>query len=301
MTTYSGWANVPEGLATKTTLKKEGLRLARGQQPVAEVMTQFGSKRNYYKLYDKSLAIAAKPATPAQLAAIEKAKTASLEKRTCQRCGYVEELSRNYRNKIYVRNGACPNCERQYQIEDDHDDAIEWAKAILADDKAIILDCETVTFNSEIIELAIINIQGEALFNKRFKPVLAIADGATAVHGMTAEMLQNEAVFADCDSQLRSIFDNASKVIIYNKVHDLDCLKVTRDLHNLPSFKIRAKTECAMEMYAQFVGDWSNYHGGYKWYPLGGSHDALGDCMATLATLHEMAQAEAYSKEEVSR
>jgi DNA polymerase-3 subunit epsilon len=45
-----------------------------------------------------------------------------------------------------------------------------------------------------------------------------------------------------------------------------------------------------MHWYAQFVGDWNEYHGNYKWQRLpGGDHSALGDCRATLAVLKEMA------------
>lgn len=288
MNTYKGWDAIPPRLMTKTTLKKEGLRLARGQQHVAYVETRYGKKRNVYKLYDKYDAVPAKPATAKQLEAVEKARLASLEKRTCKGCGYVEELSRNYRNKIRVEGGLCPHCQKEIEIADDRDSAIQWAKEILADPMAVILDTETVDLNSEIIELAIINMQGDVLFNKRFKPILSIAEGASAVHGMTTEILADEPDFAQYDSPLRFLLGNASKVIIYNASFDKSYLRITCDLHEVKPFKF--DSVCAMEMYAQWIGDWSNYHGNYKWYPLsGGDHSALGDCLAALECLHEMA------------
>lgn len=289
METYHGWGNVPPNLKTKTSLKKEGLRLKRGQQHVAWVYTRYGSKRNDYKLYDVNECVPAKPPTEKQLAAIEKAKAASLAARTCTKCGYVEELSRNYRNKYRVTNGLCEDCHKQIEIEDDGREASEWASKALADPMAIILDTETTGLDGEIIELAIINMQGEALFNKRFKPFTDVEEGAIAVHGITTEMLADESDFCDHEKTLRSILCKASRVIIYNRSFDENRLYSTCNLHDVETFDFKA--ECAMLMYAQWIGDWSNYWGNYKWYPLsGGDHSALGDCLATLECLKEMAR-----------
>lgn len=59
------------------------------------------------------------------------------------------------------------------------------------------------------------------------------------------------------------------------------------DWHDLGAKCHRA--DDAMEKYAQFVGEWSDYYEAYHWQPLGGSHAALGDCQAVLDILHEMA------------
>jgi DNA polymerase-3 subunit epsilon len=41
-----------------------------------------------------------------------------------------------------------------------------------------------------------------------------------------------------------------------------------------------------------FVGDWNDYHDNYKWHKLrGGDHSALGDCLATLELIRQMASA----------
>ncbi len=299
MTTYRGWPNVPEGLATKTTLKKEGLRLARGQQPVAQCFTQYGSKRNYYDLYDKSQAVPKPPATEKQLAAIAKAQAASLAARTCKRCGYIERLSEDYRNKYKVnKSGYCDGCEQEIACEQDHNASIDWAKALLADEKAIIVDCETCDLYGEIIELSIINMHGEMLFSRRFKPISEITQGALDVHGITAEMLADEPSFADCESELRTILSDASQIIFYNQAHDAKCLKVTRKLHGVAVFGISDKYTCAMVNYAAFVGDYSSYYEDYKYQPLCGDHTALGDCRATLSVLKEMARGERWGKEE---
>jgi DNA polymerase-3 subunit epsilon len=47
---------------------------------------------------------------------------------------------------------------------------------------------------------------------------------------------------------------------------------------------------CAMQWYAQYVGEWHDYWGNYRWQRLpGGDHSALGDARATLSLLKRMA------------
>jgi len=43
---------------------------------------------------------------------------------------------------------------------------------------------------------------------------------------------------------------------------------------------------CAMDIYAQFIGEINPQTGTYKWQKLqGGDHTALGDCEATLSII----------------
>ena len=58
----------------------------------------------------------------------------------------------------------------------------------------------------------------------------------------------------------------------------------------VPEFEV----SCAMEYYAQFVGEWSKAKKDYKWQKLpklayGSAHDALVDCQSTLLLLKKMA------------
>lgn len=44
--------------------------------------------------------------------------------------------------------------------------------------------------------------------------------------------------------------------------------------------------------YAEFCGEWSDYHNSYRWQPLyGGNHRALGDAIAALDLLKDIAKA----------
>lgn len=289
MDTYSDWKDVPVNLKTKTGLKQLGLKLKRGQLPVA-IKTHWDSKIPTYNLYDIAEAVP-NVVSDKQRAAIEKAKEASLKKRTCTRCGWVEDLSKHYRNKPYVSGGLCPYCREEARIAGDRNEAVDQSRQIFQRDDVLILDTETTDMYGEIIELAMINLKGETLFNRRFKPVEPVSAGAQAVHGISTEMLANEPSFAECAADVLGLLAKAGLVLIYNAAFDLSRLRQTCKLYDIEMPDTKA--DCLMELYAQFCGQWSEYHGNYKWQPLGGGHSALEDCKAALATLHEMAEVEA--------
>ncbi len=283
---YSRWEDVPANLKTKSALKQAGLKLKRNQQPVA-IKTHWDYKIPDYKLYEVSEAVP-NVVSDKQRAAIEKAKQASLEKRTCTVCGRVVDLSRNYRNKAYISGGLCPYCREEASRASDRNEASEWSQTVLKRDDVLILDSETTDMDGEIIELAMINLQGETVFNRRFNPISPISQGAQAVHGISAEMLAHEPRFAECAAEVFALLSSAGLVLIYNATFDMARLHQTCKLHgvDMPNFK----TDCIMEWYAQYCGQWSDHHQSYRWQPLGGGHDALGDCLAALVCLKEMAE-----------
>lgn len=285
MDTYSRWEDVPTNLKTKTGLKQMGLKPKRGQQPVA-IKTHWDYKIPDYALYDVKEAVP-NIVSNKQRAALEKAQQESLKKRTCTQCGWVEDLSRHYRGKWYIQGGLCPPCRERANRESDRNEAIEWARQILQRSDVLILDTETTDLDGEIIELAIINLKGEDIYNQRFNPLSEISEGAQAVHGITAEMVADKPRFADCKFDVFGPLIISGLVLIYNKSFDIARLRHTCKLHGLDMPEFRS--DCLMEWYAQFCNEWSNYHQSYRWQPLGGGHSALGDCKAALVCLQEMA------------
>lgn len=288
MDSYSRWEDVPTHLKTKSSLKKMGLKLARNQQPVA-IKTHWDYKIPDYSLYDVKDAVP-NIVTGKQCAALEKARQKSLEKRTCQQCGWVEDLGRDYHNKWYIKGGLCPTCREIETRKSDRNEAAEWATQILQRDDVLILDTETTDLDGEVIELAIINVKGDVIYNQRFNPLSEISEGARAVHGLTVEKLANQPRFADCKFDVFTLLITAGLVLIYNKAFDVGRLRYTCLLHSLDMPKF--KSDCLMEWYAQFVGDWSDYHQSYRWQPLDGGHSALSDCQAALGVLREMTESD---------
>lgn len=295
---YGRWEDVPPNLKTKTQLGRDGLRPAKGQQPAA-IKTHWNESIPTYDLYDVAQAVAKRVPTAAQLAAIEKAKAASLAARTCVQCGFVEQFGPRYRSKEYVIDGLCPYCREAKERRADRLAAVEWAKEILARPvgRVLILDSETTGLEGEIVELAIIDLAGEVRFNGRFEPIQPMEEGATAVHGMTAEMLANEPAWSERYEEIKGILKAAELVLIYNADFDVMRLLWTCYWHGVKQFGF--KSDCLMEWYSQYVNEWSEYWGDYKWQRLGGGHDALGDCRAALDLLRRMAGGDKDNQEQL--
>lgn len=293
---YTAWANVPDHLKTKTQLDKAGLRLAKGQEPVAEFCSFIRGRNrpNFYKLYDLNEAIPKRTATEAQLAALAKAREAWGQARTCQRCGSI------FGHSLKGSGGFCRFCR-------DHREAVNWAREALADGRAVILDTETTGLGSgaEIIEIAIITTSGETLLDTLVKPAGDIPSEATAIHGITQADVEAAPTWAEIDGQIFDVLHNASRIIIYNDAYDSRLLYQTRAAHGLAESgqnyfdywydhdrDFYNKSQCAMHWYAQWYGEWSDHHRSYRWQSLNGGHRALGDCLATLDALREMSEGE---------
>jgi len=305
--TYTAWDKVPSHLKTKTQLNKLGKKPVKGQPHEAKFCSHFYGKRHprYYHLYDINKA-AAKSPTKAQLANLEKARAVAKEKSICQQCKttYPKPL------KTY------PHCERCL----DHLDMIAWATKTLADPNAIILDTETTglnkTDNDQPLEISIINTAGEILLNTLVQVTVPISSGAIGLHGITQDMLNNAPTFPQIYPKLCLLLATASQTIIYNANFDVLILENARRAYNLPFYPnadiiegltyldenheeqkepdyciMWKQTTCAMQNYAKWYGEWSNYHENYKYQKLsGGNHRALGDCQATLALIKTMTQ-----------
>lgn len=99
---YTSWSTVPPHLKTKTQLSKLGLCLAKAQPVVALFSGGYGK----WNLYDMSQAEAKRESTPAQLAALERAREIGIARRTCIECGAV------FSTRTKLRYGKCAACRR---------------------------------------------------------------------------------------------------------------------------------------------------------------------------------------------
>lgn len=184
----------------------------------------------------------------------------------------------------------------------------QWARKMLhADTDALILDTETTGLHDgEIVQIAVIDMDGNTILDTFVKPVLAIPSGATAVHGITAELVADAPVWATVSQQLQYLLRDQN-VVIYNAVYDRKMMHKSAEHAGLPKveWKELALFHCAMERYAEFYGEWNDYHGNYKWQSLSNAcaqcridtdainapvHSALGDCLRTLAVIKHMAR-----------
>lgn len=171
----------------------------------------------------------------------------------------------------------------------------------LLSEQAVILDTETtgLTVSSEIVEIAIIDTQGNTLFNSLIKPKLKMkADSqAVKVHGITNEMLADAPSWAEVHDEICSIL-RGKEVVIYNADYDIRLIKQTCDKYKLPP-PIFAH-ECVMKLYGAWHGEKSIKGEGFRWHkldaamlycgiaPKGRAHRALTDCHAVLDLIRHL-------------
>ena len=287
MDEYYRWADVPDNVKTKNQLSKLGLRPAKGQAVVAKF---YGY--GVYDLYDVGQAIPKRKVSDEAKKRFQdnlaKYRQQLGKLKTCPYCGEYshwegqkEERQRWRKKRQYV----CTHCKHLKPV-------VKLARELLANPKTIILDSETTGLElktDQIVQLAVINIQGETLLNTLLKPTIPVSPGARAVHGISDATLETAPTYPDIAETLHKILAEASAVVIYNRTYDINMLANTAkayDIHQSPE----ADWACAMNMYATYIGQWSEYWGGYKFQSLpGGDHTALGDCLATLDVLKEIA------------
>lgn len=175
--------------------------------------------------------------------------------------------------------------------------ASAWARNLLSIPPIhwIILDTETTGLdeNAEVIQIGVTDGAGNVLMdNILCKPLRPIPAEATAIHHITNEMVQNAAPFQSAWNTLACIADGKI-VVVFNAAYDRRLLLQSASRLPIPEPLLPVRWECAMLKHAEWVGQWNDYHGSFRWQKLqGGDHSALGDCLATLETIKKMAARE---------
>jgi DNA polymerase III epsilon subunit-like protein len=190
--------------------------------------------------------------------------------------------------------------------------AAHWAQTILTL-QPVILDTETTgtSIDDEIVQIALIDHEGNPLLDTLVKPVKRIPLEVTQIHGIDNAQVQDAPAWDDIAPDVIKLLAGQS-LIIYNADFDLRLMRQScrsksmrtmfTDLDKyMPVF-------CAMLKYAQFWGDWNDFRQDYRWQGLGTAcvqqhihvpdaraHSALGDCLRTISLVKAMA---AYAEKE---
>lgn len=177
----------------------------------------------------------------------------------------------------------------RYLSADDYRDilrACDRAASLLQRADALIIDTETTDLNGEIIQIAMINTQGQVVLDTLVHPQTPVTPGAYAVHHIGNSRLRTAPDWSRIAPQFASLAVNRL-LVSYNAPFDETMVHNSYSAVLLVPIPLR--WECAMRLYSRYVHEPSPY-GGCRWVPLpGGDHSALGDTRATLEVLQLMA------------
>jgi DNA polymerase III epsilon subunit-like protein len=283
MKTYPWFDQVPAGLKTRRQLAELGLRP--GGPIVAQVVWRKG--KAFANLYDETAALPKQQMTEGRRAALEKANE---KRRTCPKCHTVFSYVLGRRWRPWR---DCDVCRRV--------DVRRSAQVWVRSPRTVILDTETTSLDGFLVQIAVIRAHdGAVLLDTLTNPRSPISEGAQQIHGLTEDQLAGAPTFAQIADDLAALL-RGRRVVTYNADFDRGILR--NELHRLAgevSIADRAlfadrwlrpdRWRCAMELYATWIGDWSERRRSFRWYPLpGGDHTALGDAQACREVLLRMA------------
>ena len=179
------------------------------------------------------------------------------------------------------------------------EEIIKWAVNLLEEDDALIVDTETTGLSSqdEIIQLAILDLDGKVLLDTLLKPTMPISSEAYELHGIGSQSLKNAPSILELYDEIANLIRNRY-LVAYNAAFDQRLLTQTCNRHGLPKFEV-AGWYCAMEKYTYFRGK-QDSEKDYKSPSLisactqqgiivDRAHEAVQDCLLTLELIKSMA------------
>jgi DNA polymerase III epsilon subunit-like protein len=182
---------------------------------------------------------------------------------------------------------------------DSRKEIIKWANAILDNDNTLILDTETTGLdeNDEIIQVAIIDIDGCVLFDSFLKPMKPVHPKARMVHKITDDDLERASTFSEVYDTIAQHLTHR-QIVAYNVDFDRRMLKQTCQKYGFAEFSVEG-WDCVMVKYGYF---WGAQDGQKAYKPQSlttacaqqeisilNAHHAMDDCLLTLKLIRAIA------------
>lgn len=152
------------------------------------------------------------------------------------------------------------------------------AKSTAGSQGILFVDTETtgLGYLEEVVEIAIVDVNENILFESLVKPRVPITSGARAVHGITNEMVAKAPNFSDILPTIQGIVKGYD-LVFYNAAFDKGKIARTAFTSIYPKSKNLSAnfddyfynpTHCLMREYAEFWGDWDDYFNSHTWQTL---------------------------------
>ena len=226
-------------------------------------------------------------------------RVASFTRRYCEPCGDTHRIEQE---RLDAEREAAWEKRRAEQAERERlereararevAELEAWAAGVLADPDSVFLDTETTGLmdDARVLDIAVVTVGGRVLLDTLVNPGAPIPTESTRIHGITDAMVAGAPTFAEVLAKLAEAV-GGKRVLVYNLGFDRDRLRHELGLLGVDTARwlSAARWEDCMEPYSDWVGEWSEWHGNYRWQPLGGDHGARGDCFAAIGRVREMA------------
>lgn len=252
-----------------------------------EVKTQFKKWINspyflledLYKIdkdYFEEFKLKIKPATSRQLAALEKARETAIKNRTCTKCGLIMS------NKNALIDGKCYECIHADKVRETYKDIMKNKEQYL------ILDTETTGLGDadQIVEIAIIDLDGKELLNTRIYTEVPISPEASYVNGIKNSDLEGMPTIKELTPRIQELFKDKI-ILIYNEVFDVRMLYQS-------GFEGEFKSKCMMYLYMDYINSdrWVGLQRAmeYEGIDIVQDHSAFGDCICVLELIKQIAE-----------
>lgn len=215
-----------------------------------------------------------KVATPKQLENLKKAREIALENRTCINCRTV------YPTKSYLIKGLCKNCWHEEKVKKEFKYIFENKEDYL------ILDTETTGLeeNDKIIDIAIIDLEGNVLLNTLLYTDTEISKEAYAVNHIIKDDLIGKPTFKDIIEKIENIIQDKI-LLIFNSSFDVNMMKNN-------GYKKDIKSKCLMNLYMNYINSdrWIGLQEAldYEGIKIEQNHRALGDCYCCLELIKKI-------------
>lgn len=117
----------------------------------------------------------------------------------------------------------------------------------LINEKTIILDTETTGLHAEaeVIELTLLDVSGNILFNSLIKPRDKISEDVIAIHGITNEMVANSPTFDEVAQVIAQHLENAN-LVAHNAHYDRLRLEFEFSRLEIPTLPTVKSWACTM-------------------------------------------------------
>jgi DNA polymerase-3 subunit epsilon len=158
----------------------------------------------------------------------------------------------------------------------DRQQAIQSARAVL-DLKPVFLDTETTGLNlsDEVVEIAIIDFEGQVLADSFVRPKKPIPPDATRIHNITNQMVMAAQTWPVLWVQKIRPILIGKMIVAYNAEFDLRMMQQSYEQYQM-AWREKLQSFDLLKLYSRFRGEWDGTRREWKYFSLDEAGKASG-------------------------